>query len=45
MTHTCRTCAHCAWRDQYCAAKDTDLGEQYMTTPNTCRDYEQITND
>lgn len=35
----CTSCAHCAVNDQYCFAKDTDLGYGYMRNPNNCKSY------
>lgn len=34
---SCRNCAFCHWREQYCAAKDSDLGPSFMRSPGGCK--------
>lgn len=38
--HTCRQCAFCDWRNQYCEAKDADLGKAYMVAQKQCSYFE-----
>lgn len=38
--HTCRQCVHCDWHNQYCMAKDSDMGKKYMTEQKNCNKYE-----
>ena len=38
--HSCRQCAHCDWRNQYCRAKDADMGKAYMVVQKQCDKYE-----
>jgi len=38
---TCRTCIHCEWKDQYCAAMDSDIGLSFMRSLKACPNYEE----
>lgn len=39
--HSCRSCMHCAWKEQYCKAMDSDLGSSFMRSLKACPNYER----
>lgn len=43
--HTCRQCAYCDWSNQYCSAKDADMGKKYMTERKRCNHFEERRNE
>ncbi len=36
---SCRTCAFCHYREQYCAKRDMDMSKQFMLHNYNCRDH------
>ena len=41
ILHSCRQCAFCDWRNQFCRAKDADMGKAYMMAQKQCSYFEE----
>ena len=41
ILHSCRQCAFCDWHNQYCSAKDADMGKSFMMAQKKCRCFEE----